>query len=102
MQILDFQNKTVIMYSPGFNLSCGSLADNLWTDSFSQRFRLTNFPRRIFFYDSQICEKRKGMLCHKEDDPWPMFGRDLNSICLSSVPEVKWTTPNVSKASEFF
>jgi len=41
MQILDFQNKVLILYSPGFNLSCGGLADNSWADSFSQHLRLT-------------------------------------------------------------
>ena len=43
MQILDFQNKVLIVSSLGFNLSCGGFADNLWTDSFCQRFGLTVF-----------------------------------------------------------
>jgi len=43
MQIRDFQNNIFILCSPGFNLSCGGFADNLWTDSYGQCFEHTVF-----------------------------------------------------------
>ena len=47
-----------------------------------------NFIPRSLFYNSQIREKENVWFVTKNDNPWPMFGTDLNSICLSSVPEV--------------
>ena len=42
----------------------------------------------------KFAKREKACFVTKKDNPWPMFGRDLNSICLSSVPEVKWTKKN--------
>lgn len=60
----------------------------------------------------KFAKKEKAWFVTTEDNPRPMFGRDLNYIRLSSVSEVKLTEKqlkplyypiaHVSKASEFF
>lgn len=69
MQIRDFQNKVFILYSPGFNLSCGGFADNLWIDGFGKLFRLNEFFPEQSFFDSQIRENENVWFIRKKKIP---------------------------------